>query len=367
MRSKLIVSLLILGIAASILGIMFVVGCGTVSSSSNGGGVVDYGDRVYVADYQNSKVLILNPYFLTLEGSIELPGYSSPKHVLAHPGGKRIFVSSNDVTSEVYVINTETNTVCAIIDSNCSTPQAMVFNATATKLFVACPGHSDVAIIDIDTSTDTYSFDQPINSTVSGPYVAGMAYNPSNNKLYIPNTANNRFLMVTAESGSSIDEIGIYMAYDVVYHPSTESVYLSAGGSSSTLNWVVSLEASTLTIVASWEPGSYPDEDSGFRNIAISPVTGSVYAGNHDWSIVDLVNPVTGASEPINVNDGASDYMHLLNGIAFSPDSANGYVIHDESGGADKVIIFNAATRARLGAITLPASGYYGIACVKKQ
>ena len=360
MKTKIIASLVVLGLAFSVLMFMFVTGCGVTS----GGGTVS-NPRLYISDVTNKRVLIIDPTNLTLLGSVELSGASSPKWMAIHPDGSKVYIG-DEGSNDVFVLRTSDNSTETI--TVCFNPRGMTFNSTASLLYVLCnQGGSNADIAIIDTSLD--SLVGGINGgfgTYFGSDCYGIDYNPATDKLYVADRSDNRLLAVPATAGThTVESVSSPSAfpYDVKVAPGGGVVYLSTW--TSNMAYLISFEASGMTMVTSWAA-----QDDGFRNIAISPNGQYLYVGEHDYSYIDSLD-LTGGSSLTKINTRSTPPGAWLDGIhqiAFSPDSSKAYAVQFEAGigtASREVVIINTAQATREGAILLPlpVSGteYFGI------
>jgi len=342
MKTKIIASLVVLGLAFSVLMFMFVTGCGVTS----GGGTVS-NPRLYVSDYTNGSVIIINPSTLTIVGSIELPGATTPKWMAIHPNGKKVYVADEGAYA-LYIVNTNTNNVTSL--EVCTGPRGMAFNSDGTKLFVA-QSSWDVSIV--DATNDTFNDDPGVTTIYGfGDNNNGICFNPTfGEKIYVVSrdisSANAKVYISSAEAGSTPTFEAVPYSYDVVTGPSGHSVYVSThdGGTYK----IISLEASTLTLSASFDVSS-----NGARNIALSPDGNYIYATICDYSYIDYLNLNNGSVGAINVVSGGPLSNYNLEQLTFSPDGSKLFAVNNGVS-PNQVVVIDTASKTWTGVATMPA------------
>jgi len=343
MKTKIIASTLILGLAVSLLMFMFIIGCGVTTDN----GVTPSIPRLYVSDITNKKVLIIDPSSLTILSSIELPGATSPKWMAIKPDGSKVYIA-DEGDYRVYILNTSTNTVSSV--EVCSSPRGMAFNSDGSKLFVT-QGNWDVSIV--DAINDTFTDDPGVTTIYgfgNGNY--GITFNPVLEKIYVASRTSGRIYIASAEAGSTPTFEVQSNAYDVAVGPGGHSIYVTTHDGPP--NQIVSFEAETLSLVASFDVSS-----DGARNIALSPDGNSVYVTICDYSYIDYFNLNTASVEAINVRTGGPTGNYQLEQLTFSQDGSRVYAVNSDT---DQVVIIDTATNTWTGVVTLPASAdYFGI------
>jgi len=340
-RSKLIASTLILGIAFSILSITLIVGCGTTSKETDGS--VTTIPTIYVSDTGNGKVLMIDPSTLQVTGSIEITDASNIQWMVLHPNGGRVYVADNTtMPGRIFIINTATNAVEKTL-LVMSSPRGMAFNSDGSKLFVVCDMGGTCTVAVVNTANDTW--DDYISM---GSQSYGIDYNPRNNSLYVCDDGENELCKVTAEAGSTrtyVDISGINDLYDVVTGPGGHSMYVTSHDGPP--DRIISVEADSLTIVASWDATA-----DGARHIILSPDGKRVYAGICDYAYIDCLNIENGVSyESIDVGSTASGNIEQL---TFSPDGSRLYAVNNDPS-PNQVVVVDTSTNTLTYVVTLPA------------
>ena len=355
MKKSILFPILLLLLVVFTASLIVISGCGSATSGGGGGGGgVASIPRIYISDSTNKRVLILDPSSLETISSIELTGSTSPTWMTINPDGSKLYVA-DEGSNKIYVIDTNSNEVTGVV-TVCSTPRGMDFNSDGSKLFVACSGGGDIAIVDTANNTYTDSAADTIFSGL-GINLCGLTYSPATNRLYICSNGSSRVDMVTAEGNASvIASLTVPGAYDIAAAPGGHNIYVTAGHDAGTGCFLTSIEASTLTKVATWAASS---PYGSFRNIAVSPNGLIVLAGDHDAAYIDYLHVDTGTTEGIGMGTFASEFRPSQ--IAISSDSSKAFVV--ESYTTREVIAVDLVTKQKIGALVLPTSGsYFGIA-----
>jgi YVTN family beta-propeller protein len=363
MKIKMIFPVLMLLLILFTASVVVISGCGSGATSGGGGGGGSAGvfsGKVYVSDYSNKRVIVISGEAGNIS-TIELTGATNPKWMAINPSGTKLYVADDFAhvqTSEVFVINTATDTVEAIVWV-CQTARGMVFNSDGSKLFVNSNNAQSICII--TTATNSFT-DYPGVDRISGTGsdINGIAYNPAKNWLYVCSTGSDRIDVATADASTTntFTSIPVDEPYDVAMNISNESIYVTTGYTKYGGGFLVSYEADTLDLKASIESNA-PNGDKYLRNVAVSPDGKHVYAGVHDYSYIDSLNSDLGTMEGINVFATSPSNLNNLNQIAFSSDSKAAFVVDNQN---DELVGINVETGARAFSVSLPSGDYFGIA-----
>jgi YVTN family beta-propeller protein len=154
-----------------------------------GVGINERTNRIYVTNYSSGSVTVINGD--TTTSGATLPVGVLPEGLVVNHETNRIFVS-NFGSSSVSVIEGATDTVVKTLAIEACCPFNVVADEAGNRLFVTNagtpPANSDhitgVAVIDGDTDTLT-------GTLLGGDGPFGVAVNPSTQRIYISNFANN--------------------------------------------------------------------------------------------------------------------------------------------------------------------------------
>jgi len=147
---------------------------------SEGIAVSTDGSKVYVADYQNNTVNVIDT--LTNTVSATIPVSNEPFGIAVSPDGKKVYVA-NSSENLVSVINTANNTGIDTIEVG-SYPMGLTVSPDGSKVYVANNG-TNPSVSVISTSTETVTATISIVTSGGEPYA--LSVSPDGAKLYVTN------------------------------------------------------------------------------------------------------------------------------------------------------------------------------------
>jgi YVTN family beta-propeller protein len=338
-------------------------GCGNATGGGSSGSSGN--PRLYVTDTTNKTVIVFKPgttetvgtqeiHTLILLSTIELTGAASPKWMALNPNGKKLYVADEGST-KVYVIDTASDSVEATV-LTCTTPRGMAFNADATKLFVATPGGYDIAVVDVSSNAREGDIQIPGNG------FHDLAYDKNTDKLYVANTDLNSIEVVSAEMSATIsDFVNVVAPYRIVLGPkSGSSTYVYTSSYASANPYLSKVNMTSKEVETTWESTG---SDSGFHGLVISPDNKKLYAADHDFSYIDVLDLTTGnTQEPINFVPGAANYAWPdPEQIAMYSNGKFAAVLNTYN--TKEVVLLDTVKGERVGNYVLPSStdDYFGI------
>jgi len=358
MKIKIIASLIILGLSASLLMFMFVTGCGVTTD----GGPGFVGPRIYVSDTTNGTVTVIDPISLTVLGSIELPGASAPKWMAIHPDGSKVYVSDY-TANKIYIINTSNNVVDSV---DVTRPNGITLGEMSGQiyLYVLSPQITTPEVVMFNANTKVEKGAIWGNNKQLHSACMAVDFCPLNQNLYITvkDMSEGTLEAIYADTGyQNVSGIPMLNAYDIAIDPSGATAYITSWWSST--GKLVSMECLSKTIVASWDATG----GQGFRNVAVSPNGRYIIASNHDYSYVDLIDNNSGLTPTaIQTNSGMVDYYPgAVEGVTFSPDNKKAYVVQNldlGTSGTREVVIINtegASVEGTIALTTYPSTNHY--------
>jgi YVTN family beta-propeller protein len=143
------------------------------------------GRQLYVTDWANRQVLVLNPADLRVVSKI--PVGEHPNQIAVHPTDDRIFVA-NASSNSVSVIDTARGVVVETIVTSLfplapegSTPDALAISPDGETLYVANADNNCVAVVDIETPSKS----QVKGFIPTGWYPTSLAVTPDGKKLLV--------------------------------------------------------------------------------------------------------------------------------------------------------------------------------------
>jgi YVTN family beta-propeller protein len=263
--------------------------------------------------------------------------------IAVSPDGASVYVT-NEIENSLSVIDAVTNQVTATIPLGAGGPIAVAVSPDSTRVYVVM-GSLTTAVKVIDTSTLAVVSSIPLGATQA----RGIAITPDGGRLY-----------VSKYGGSSVDVIDTSLLTVVATIPvgalplgveaSADGAFIYVANATSlagTVPGTVSvISTATNTVVGTVAVGFVPYSAKLTRDGSRAYVVNALSSGVMviDTATRTLGAPVAGTT--------------FSNAIAFTPDSARGYVATNESIQAIQVV--DVATNAVIGTMTAP-SGAHGL------
>jgi YVTN family beta-propeller protein len=250
--------------------------------------------------------------------------------------GQPLAYVANDVSHNVTVFDTATNTVVSTIDvGSANNPASVVVSPDGHTVYVAnnpvIHGEGTVSVIDAATQNIVGTI-----QTGGGPY--GIAITPDGATLYVTNfyalPADNVFVIDTA-SQTVIQSIAVgSFPHGIAISKDGASVYVTNAFS----NTVSVIDTVTNTVTATIPVGTLP------HGISLSPDGSFAYVSNRGSGSISVLDTNT------NAVIGTIPLTAGLEGVAFSQDGSRAYVCHQQ---ADFVSIIDTATNTVIGTISV--------------
>ncbi|MFW6219922.1 MAG: YncE family protein, partial [bacterium] len=184
---------------------------------------------------------------------------------------------------------------------------------------------------------EEYNYNGSANSITAitvGDGPIGIAYSPSNDRLYVCNVNSGNLSVINPATNTIVGSISVGTGPAIAYSPSNDRIYVCNSGSDN----VSVINPATNTVVATITVGDGP------RGIEYSPSNDRLYVSNRDSDNVSVINPATNTVVArITVGDGPFE-------IAYSPSNDRIYVCNS---GSDNVSVINPATNTVVATITV--------------
>jgi len=259
----------------------------------------------YIAHQVTNNVSVIDTATNTVVASVAVG--SGPFGVAVNPGGTRVYVA-NFQSNNVSVIDAASNAVVASVAVG-SRPFGVAVSPPGTRAYVTNSNDNTVSVIDTTTNT--------VVATVAvGTYPIGVAVNPAGSRAYIANQINipevpgNVSVIDTASNiVVATVEVGLYPS-GVAINPAGTRAYVTNRGD----NTVSVIDTATNTIVATVAVGTSP------FSVAINPAGTRAYVPNHygnDVSVIDTVSNTVIRTVAVGIGP---------TGVALSPAGTRVYV-----------------------------------------
>ena len=333
-----------------------------VGSTPWGVAVSPDGSRVYVANYGDSSVSVINTATNTVVTTVSVGSY--PWDLAMSPDGSRVYVV-NYYADSVSVIATATNAVVATVGVG-SYPQAVAVSPDGSRVYVANYGGDSVSVINTATNA--------VVATVSvGRRPSGVAVSPDGSRVYVP-IEDSKVKVINTATNAVVATVGVGSYPEgVAVSPDGSRVYVANYYDDS----VSVINTATNAVVATVGVGSYP------YGVAVGPGGSPVYVTNSEAASVSVLG--ASASAPaaptsLNVTPGSgsasvsftagadggasiSNYEYQLNGagswVALSPaDTSSPVAIPGLTNGTAYTVKLRAVNTAGSGAAS-DASGSF--------
>lgn len=228
--------------------------------------------RIYVSNYGAGTLSVIDG--ATNQVLTTVSAGSFPQALCFNPTNNRVYVA-NYRNAQLTVIDGMTNEIVTTISVD-SSPIALVYNPVYNKVYCANFARNNVTVIDGATNQvlGTVGVDyQPCALVVDGQGNVAVA-NRLLGKLSIIN-GNNQGLMTTIDVGSE--------PWALAYNPSDNRIYVANSGSN-TISVVNALNYSLITTIS---VGNHP------RSLAWSGWVDKLYCANYDGDNVNMIDCAT--------------------------------------------------------------------------
>jgi len=297
----------------AILSLLVFLGCGTVTSSSNGSSSST--PKLFITGYSTSDVYVVDPATLTVVKRFSLPAGGKGNWARLHPDGSKIYVSDS-AANKVYVINTATAAVDkTIVTGNTNHNRGIDFTADGKRALVAiAPGY--VQLLDSQNDSANIGGGGNVYQAIPGGYNGiGLGRNPVNNRMYVV-TANYVYSF-SAESDavtlvSTLDCTGD-SRQDIAFPPGCDYFFVSGLSGDMVKVFRVTDEAFVRDL-------DVPLTSNMPYKMTPSPDGNKLYIGNYCVSRVDTLLPGDATSMEVH-NTGNRYICHF----AVSSDSSRVY------------------------------------------
>jgi YVTN family beta-propeller protein len=182
--------------------------------------------RAYVTNFAADTVSVIDVASQSIVNTIAVG--NGPQGIAVNPAGTFAY-AVNQLAGTVSVINTSTNTVSATITTG-GTPSYAIVNSAGTRLYVTDQANTVTEVYVIDTGTNSV---QTINAPA--PVQAyGLALNPANTFLYVA-IANGAGIHIIDTSTNTIAAAAVagLIPTDTAYRPGATEVWVPNNGGSS--------------------------------------------------------------------------------------------------------------------------------------
>jgi YVTN family beta-propeller protein len=214
----------------------------------------------------------------------------------------------------VSVIDSSSNTVVDTINVGLGPEQYIAFNPSNNDMYVSNSAGSTVSVIDSSSNTVVHTI-----SVGGGPQ--GIAFNPSNNDMYVASGVGT-VTLIDSSSNTVVDTIALVGSghYRIAFNPTNNDMYVTNYDSGT----VSVIDSSSNTVIKTIGVGSFP------MAIAFNPSNNDMYVANFNSGTnpAGSVSVISGSTntvvDTISVGDGAT-------GIAFNPTNNDMYVTNENS------------------------------------
>ena len=321
---------------------------------------------IYVANSWSNNVSVINGANNTVIANIAVGSY--PVGLAYDPSNGYVYVA-NAGSNSVSVINGATNTVIASIAVR-SFPEKIAYDPSNGYIYVVNSGSNNISVINGANNKIIANLSLGLTWGSGGDWGSsgplGIAYDPSNNYLYLANTIGNSLILINGTTNTVVSNIkvGIFPG-GVAFDPINDYLYVTdfnysdwpGGDVNTSSNTVFVINGATNKIIANISVGLDP------IGVAVDTSNGYVYVTNSGSNNVSVIN---GATNTViaNIAVGSMPY-----GVAY--DSSNGYV-YVANLGSNSVSVINSANNTVIANIAVgshpvgvaydPSNGYIYVA-----
>jgi len=273
------------------------------------------GTRVYVSDYRNSWVNVIDATNNTLITSITgtdtdtTSSFSTPKGIALDASGLHAYVADTE-NGTVSIIDTTNNSVtltvgvapytgntCASLGVSSQGPSGLVLNLAGNRLYVADSGDSTVCVMDPTTLAILDSI--TIGTTLS-PEPEGIAVNPSGTRVYVTNYAEATVSVIDTTTDTVIANINVGSSPEgVTVNSAGTRVYVACQ-----LNAEIDvIDTSNNTLIDSFAGGA------NLSGVGITPDGSRLFAtddGADEVAVIATSNDAVLTPIPVGAQPGAA-------------------------------------------------------------
>jgi YVTN family beta-propeller protein len=272
------------------------------------------GNRVYVSAQLTKTVSVIDSSSTnnTVIATIDNGGLE-PGGLAVSPAGSRLLVA-NDKTTSINVYNTSApyNLVTTISDTsnNSFTGLAIVPGVSgAFTVYATAAGSGKVVVINCNENTDSYTKATEVGV---GNTPIGIAYNPTNNKLYVANMLGGTVSVISAASNTVTATVALTGSLPapigVAVNAAGNKVYVTDGMN----NKVAIIDGSSDTLLSS----PVINTDQAPYGLAFNPANSTLYVANGKTSTppgtVTAYNTASSTSSTINVNNNPIAFGNFI-------------------------------------------------------
>jgi YVTN family beta-propeller protein len=188
-------------------------------------------------------------------------------------------------------------------------PAGVAFNPSNNDMYVANHGGFTVSVIDSSTN-------EVVDTIPVGAFPLGIAFNPSNNDMYVTVVGSSTVSVIDSSTNTVVDTIPVERPHGVAFNPSNNDMYVANERSET----VSVIDSSTNTVVDTIVVGSLP------TGIAFNPTNNNIYVANLGSKSVSVIDSSTN-----EVVDTVDTVERDPIGIAFNPSNNDMYVANRDS------------------------------------
>ena len=177
------------------------------------------GTRLYVSALLDDSLVVVDTSNDSVIATIPIPGH--PSYVTVSPNGSRVYVSSL-LAYNITVVDTTSNSIVATIPVG-REPQFTALNAAGTRLYVPTDEDTASQLYVIDTTTNT------VINTISTLVPGGIVYNAAYNRFYLVNGQVATVSVIDASSDTIIATVSLSSPHPIgiASSPTGDAVYVA--------------------------------------------------------------------------------------------------------------------------------------------
>jgi YVTN family beta-propeller protein len=288
--------------------------------------------RLYVADYQDANVTIINGATQKILGWVAVG--SNPAGVAVDLRNDQVYVA-NSGGDTLTVINGSTDWAIGSVTVGFF-PAGIAYDGSNGYLYVANSGSNNVTVVDGST-------DRSVASVAVGASTYGIAYDSSNGYLFATEYNSSRVAVINSSTASVVGSVAVGgQPWGVAFDSSNGYVYVSNGGSGS----VTVIDGSSAKVVATVYVQYTP------LGVAYDSSDGDIYVANAGSNTVTVIDGSTDHTA------GTLDVGNVPQGVTY--DDANAYVYVMDYG-SDSLSIIAPPLAASLSAVPRTTDANAGV------